>query len=301
MLSYPVGTSTEDIEGGKGLLGLLARLLRPIARLCLANGITFATAVEVLKRAFVQEARAMQPEAPEHGTVSRISTVTGINRREVGRLTKAQLPDPVTKKPLAAELMARWLTDPSLRDAQGLPAALQRTGTGQSFENLSQLVTRDVHPRTILDELLRQGMVRHDLESDEVSLVCDDFIPKADSQQMLAFLSDNVGDHLEAAVDNVTDGNDRHLEQAIFADELSMESVRALQSRIIARWQALREEMVPAITELIESDRKAGRRQDQRIRIGLYSFTALDDSCSKLHKKSRQRRFRTVAQKEARP
>jgi hypothetical protein len=34
----------------------------------------------------------------------------------------------------------------------------------------------------------------------------------------------------------------------------------------------LRDAMVPAITSLIESDRRAGRVQDQRMRIGLYSF-----------------------------
>ena len=70
------------------LFRTLSRLLVPIARLCLANGITFATADEVLKRAFVQEANALQPGAPEHGKVSRISTATGINRREVTRLTQ---------------------------------------------------------------------------------------------------------------------------------------------------------------------------------------------------------------------
>ena len=67
------------------------RLLVPLARLCLAHGITYATAEVALKRAFVQEASALQPGAPEHGMVSRISTATGINRREVTRLTKVCL------------------------------------------------------------------------------------------------------------------------------------------------------------------------------------------------------------------
>lgn len=299
MSPYPVNGAANGEESG--ILSLLARLLQPVARLCIANGITFATVEETLKRAFVHEARALQPDAPEHGTVSRISTATGINRREVTRLTKADIPAAVTRQPRAAEVLARWITDPSLRDREGKPLALKRTGAGQSFEALAQLVTRDVHPRSLLDELIRLGLVQHDETCDQVTLVADDFVPRADLQQMLAFLSDNVGDHLEAAVENVTVGDGRHMEQAIFADELSEESVRALQPRITARWQALREEMVPVITGLIEADRQAGRPQDQRVRIGLYSFTTLDAACKKPQKNRQQRRFRTIAAKEATP
>lgn len=288
-----VGNSEES-----GLLRLLSRLLLPVARLCLANGITFATAGEILKRSFVHEAKALQPGAPEHGMVSRISTATGINRREVTRLTQADIPAAVTKQPLAAEVLARWITDPSLRNQEGVPCVLKRVGAVQSFEALAQLVTRDVHPRSILDELVRLGLVQHDEELDQVALVCTDFVPKADLQQMLAFLSDNVGDHLEAAVENVTVGDGRHLEQAIFADELSAESVKALQPRITAHWQKLREDMVPAIAAFIEADKQAGRPQDQRLRIGLYAFTAADAACKKPQKSRLNRRFRTMAPKE---
>ena len=60
--------------------------------------------------------------------------------------------------------------------------------------------------------------------------------------------------------------------QAVFADELSDESVEELRPLVTGHWQALRDAMVPALTALIEADRPAGRRQDRRVRIGLYSF-----------------------------
>jgi hypothetical protein len=89
----PDGTACNANCEDSALFRTLSRLIRPIARLCLANGITFATAEEFLKRAFVHEAKAIQPEAPEHGMVSRISTVSGLNRREVTRLTKLAAPE----------------------------------------------------------------------------------------------------------------------------------------------------------------------------------------------------------------
>ena len=254
------------------LVGILNRLLIPLARLCLANGITFATVEDVLKRAFVHETISLQPDAPMHGTVSRVSTATGINRREVTRLIKIEAPERQTKPPIAAEIFARWTTDTAWRDHDGAPRELNRQGPAPSFEALAQSITRDIHPRSMLDELIRLGLVHHDKDNDCVSLTRNDFVPIGDSRQMIGFLGGNVGDHLDAAVDNVLHDGCRHLEQAVFADELSVESIEALRPLIMAQWQALREAMVPAITAFIEADRLAGRVQDQRARIGLYSF-----------------------------
>ena len=216
-------TSKSDVAACKincedtALFRALSRLLVPIARLCLANGITFATADEILKRAFVQEANALQPGAPAHGKVSRISTATGINRREVTRLTKLDAPGRATKQPLASEILARWTTDHAYRNLNGEPSALNSLGPAPSFETLAQTITRDVHPRSMLDERIRLDLVSHDKSLDLVSLTRNDFVPRSDAQQMLNFLGDNVGDHLNAAIANVLHDGNSHLEQAVFA------------------------------------------------------------------------------------
>ncbi len=251
---------------------IMSRLLLPLARLCLAHGITFATVEEQLKKAFVKEAEALQPGAPVYGTVSRISTATGLTRREVTRLFKADAPVRSTKPPISTEVFARWTTDAAYRDGDGAPLVLKRQGGEPSFESLAQAITRDVHPRSMLDELVRLGLARFDQELDCVALTGKEFVPRGDGHQLLGLLGDNVGDHLDAAVTNVLQDGGRHHEQAVFADELSRESIKELHPLIVGHWKALREAMVPKIVSLIESDRLAGRAQDQRLRIGLYSF-----------------------------
>jgi len=280
------------------LIRTLHRLLLPLARLCLANGITFATAEEVLKRAFVQEANTLQPTAPEHGKVSRISTVTGINRREVTRLTTSAETELTVKQPLASEILARWTTDPLWRDSDGTPLAIKRQGTALCFEALAQSITRDVHPRSLLDELIRLDMVSFDEGLDLVTLARNNFVPKNDSKQMLNFLSDNVGDHLNAAVNNVLRDGNSHLEQAVFADELSAESLKAFLPEVMTHWNALHEKMIPVLTSLIEADKLAGRTQDQRVRIGLYTFTDTTTESTTSQKSQTARRFRKPASKE---
>jgi hypothetical protein len=295
--SIPEKTVCDSNGEDSVLFRTLSRLIRPIVRLCLANGITFATAEEFLKRAFVQEAKAIQPEAPEHGMVSRISTVSGLNRREVTRLTKLATSECITKQPLASEILARWTTDPSWRDQNGAPLVIKRLGAAPSFETLAHSITRDVHPRSLLDELIRLDLVSHDDCLDLITVTRKDFVPQSDSLQMLDFLGNNVGDHLNAAIANVLHDGKSHLEQAVFADELSAESLEVLRPLIMAQWKELHDKMIPTLTSLIEEDKRAGRTQNQRIRIGLYTFTNSTDSQS-LQKSQTARRFRKTLSKE---
>jgi hypothetical protein len=276
--TYSGGTAAADSI----LDRVLYRLLTPLARLCLKHGISFAIAADKLKQAFVQEAASLRPGATGHGLVSRIATATGINRREVTRLTKAVTPERVAKQPRAAEVIALWATSPLYRAADGRPLALPRQGEPPSFESLARKITRDIHPRSLLDELERLGFVQK-TEDDRLVLVRSDFVPEGDAEQMLSFLSDNVGDHLDAAVSNVLGKEPAHLEQAVFADELSEESVNRLRPLLAARWQELRSSMVPVLADMIEADRKVGRPQNQRIRLGIYSYAEpyTPSSCEK--------------------
>ena len=147
---------------------------------------------------------------------------------------------------------------------------MPRTGPAPSFEALAQSVTRDVHPRSLLDELCRLGLAR--VEGEIVHLVRDSFVPSDDGARMLGFLGTNVGDHLRATVANVLARDPPHLEQAIFADELSAASLAAFRQLMQAQWKALLAATVPALQALIDADRAAGRTADQRVRVGLYTF-----------------------------
>lgn len=269
--SLPLGQPPASTDA-EALMQALAALLAPIAQLAVAKGLPCTAVEELLRKAFVQAARAAHPALSAQRMVSRIATATGLNRREVTRLTQVEA-DRAPRRPLSAELFARWASEPQYRDAQGRPRALARQGAAPSFETLAQSVTRDVHPRSLLDELLRLGLAELDASDDTVSLVHDAFVPRGDTTRMLGFLGQNVGDHLGAAVANVLGDGFRHFEQAVFADELSTGSVAATHATITAQWQALSAALVPQLEALIESDRAAGRVQDQRLRVGLFSYS----------------------------
>lgn len=274
MSSDPPATPacTAGAESGDALDQAVRSLLGPLARLAVARGVPCAAVQSRLRQAFVQAANEAHAALPPHRRVSRIATATGLNRREVTRLTQAaEAPPP--RRPLAAELFARWTSDASYRDARGRPRVLPRQGPAPSFETLARSVTRDVHPRSLLDELLRLGLATADAEADTVRLMREAFVPRGDSGRMLDFLGQNVGDHLGAAVANVLGDGRQHFEQAVFADGLSAQSLDAVRATINRQWQALSAALVPQLDALIQADRAAGRAQDQRLRVGLFSYS----------------------------
>jgi len=229
-----------------------------------------------MRRAFVRAARsACERDRPGHQKdrlTSRISTMTGLTRREVARLEREEAPRPNTSRSRVSDLFARWLADPACRDAEGRVVPIPRQGEHPSFESLANSVTRDVHPRSLLDEMLRQELVLHDAESDHVALRHDAFVPRGQRARMLAFLGDNVGDHLQAAVTNVLGSGSEHFEQALFADELSAESIGKARALIGGQWQHLMKTIAPALMAMMDEDKAQGRPQDRCLRLGLYSW-----------------------------
>ncbi|MFO1272731.1 MAG: DUF6502 family protein [Rubrivivax sp.] len=249
----------------------LKALLEPLARLAVARGLPFSAVEEMMKEAFVQAAGNAHPNLLPHRRVSRISTVTGINRREVTRLVQAAEPARPRGRSLPGEVFAHWLGDPRYRDAAGEPLALPRQGPEPSFETLAQEITRDVHPRSLLDEMLRLKLATLDAATDTVH-AARGAAPLGDIVPMLGFLGDNVGDHFRAAVDNVIGESQPHFEQALFADGVSAETLAWARQVAREQWRALRQQMVPELERRLQADGQAAPPAAGRLRIGMYTF-----------------------------
>jgi len=258
----------RDVE--QALMAAMAQVLQPLARLAVARGLKFPQIQEILKQAFVDQARASDQRASPRD-ISRVATAAGLTRREVTRLSQKQPPARAQRASPATQLFTQWQADRRLSGPRGRPRAIPRTGSAPSFEALARKVTRDVHPRRLLDELLRLGLVEHDTEKDTVRLAKDAFVPDDDQTRMVGFLGHNAGDHLAAAVGNVLGDERRHFEQALFLDELSEESVDAAKKLVMAQWRALTAALVPELEDLSAADLRAGRGA-RRLRIGLFTY-----------------------------
>lgn len=275
-MTAPDDTDPEAQAGASAappaLLAAVRSVLAPLVELAMARGVRYGEFDELVKTVFIEAARQAHAGVPVQRAVSRISASTGINRREVTRLLQAAPSARSRPRSPATEVFARWVSDP-LYQHEGKPMRLPRLGPAPSFEALATSVNRDVRPRSLLEELCRLELARV-ADDDSVSLLKLNFIPSNDEAQMLAFVGANVGDHLRAATENVLSPGVQHLEQALFADELSVRSVEHIRPVVNERWKALVRELAPLLQGLMDEDAAAQRPQDQRLRVGMFAYAA---------------------------
>jgi len=257
----------------QALLAAMGHLLKPFAKLGLAKGVPIQAIEELVRHAYVDAAKqACAGDNPERLT-SRISTMTGLTRREVGRIQQTATPELPVTRTAATDLLTYWTTHTGYLDKKKKPLEIPRQGPAPSFEALAASVTKDVHARSLLAEMIRLNLVTHRKATDTVELLEDIFVPNGDWAQMVGFLGVNVGDHLEAAVTNVLGDGHQHFEQALFADELSVESLTQAKTLISTQWRHLITTLGPELQALMDADQAAHRPQDQAVRIGLYALS----------------------------
>lgn len=250
-----------------------AVLLAPVARWLLRSGISYGAFAGMLKTVFVDAARAELERGGVQPTYSALSVLSGVHRKDVRAIEEApRSPASVPPRgvPLSSQVYTRWLTARRYRSRDGQPRALPRSGAGITFESLAREVSVDVHPRTVMDELLRLGLVT--LEGDLLIPVSTSFLPSRRLDELTALFAANAGDHMAAAVHNLTTDAPRYLEQSVFADGLSAASVEQLHELAREAWQEAFETMVKEAGKRVAADERTPEGEQQRMRFGVYFY-----------------------------
>ena len=138
------------------LLDAIARVLKPLVRILLRNGVPSDALTELVRKVYVDVASTEFRLAGKRQTQSRISVLTGLNRKEVARLTRTiadEAPQPESRRNRAAHVLSAWLRDPDFCDRKGDPLDLPLTGA-VSFTELVKRHSGDMKPRAVADELI---------------------------------------------------------------------------------------------------------------------------------------------------
>lgn len=220
----------------EALLRAAVELMRPLVRRLLAQGVPFGTLERRLRELYVQVADAEFRLEDRPQTDSRVSVLTGINRKEVHRIRKA---DPVERGPssfqrnFAASLVTRWMTDPRTSD-RGRPRPLPYIADeGPSFVELARETTVDLRPRALLDTLLGSGAATID-ERDVVTLTKEAYTPARGRPEALAMLAEDPPELLETMLYNVLgEGEGTRLQQKVAYDNLGADGLARLRRTLV--------------------------------------------------------------------
>jgi hypothetical protein len=139
----------------------IIRLLTPLIRILLRNGIPYGTFAELTKWIYVDMASKEFGIARKKPTDSRVSIITGLTRKEVKRLKDIAKPGDLgaaERYNRAARVIGGWLKDSNYIDDKGISREMPFEGD-LSFSSLVKTYSGDIPPRAILDELTNAGVV----------------------------------------------------------------------------------------------------------------------------------------------
>jgi hypothetical protein len=231
----------------QGLYTAVFKLLRPLARALLRNGVPYGVFADLAKRAFVDVAMNDFEVPGKKPTVSRASTITGLSRKEIKRLMEIEDDDDrdmVTRYNRAARVVYGWVHDKTYGSSDGQTADLEfenANSDGPSFSTLVKSYSGDVPPRAILDELVKVGVAEKTSDG-KIRLLARAYIPQHGELEKLALLGRDVAGLISTMDQNIHGDNENpYFQRKVYYDNLPQEAIPKLQALLADRGQELLE------------------------------------------------------------
>ena len=268
------------------LSSVIASLLRPLVGLLLRNGMSFKAFSEVARRVFVEVGMREMGIPGRKQTVSRVSILTGLSRKEVQRQLAAKSPDDGSESHerynRAARVIAGWVRDREFTDPSGAPLALKNSGADSSFARLVKRYSGDVPARAVLDELVNVGAVEKGGD-DEVRLVARAYVPRASERDKLDILGSDVADLIATIDHNLRQGvADPRFQRKVMYDNLPEGVIQEFRALSAGQSQALLEQLDKWLSQR-DRDINPGANGGGRMRAGVGIYYFEEDLASQEH------------------
>ena len=255
-----------------GVLAACRRMLGPIVRILLRNGVSWREFAELTKEAYVDVARQDYGVQGRPTNVARVAMMTGLSRREVSRLRDAieghSAPPLLSTNRISAVLSA-WHVDPEFIESDGSPSVLTESGDERSLEALLTRYAGDLPHGAFIKELLQLGLIEKTpsgyraLKRDYLRQPSD---PDLLNQAAVAF-SDH-GETLAFNVDAEREGSAR-FERMATTDFLSPADLNEFHTFVAQKGQETLEEVDAWLSAHASTDKESGK-SGVRAGVGMY-------------------------------
>ncbi len=260
----------------KRLTDSVVKLLRPLVRILLRYGISYGEFAELARWVFVNVADKDFTIAGRKQTISRISVITGLNRKDVTRLIKTNIHAGKETSVVinrAGRVISGWVKDEIYHDSKGVPAALPLDGKNNSFAELVKQYSGDMPVRAVLDELLRIEAVKKN-DDNTVSLLTRAYIPKNIDAEKISILGADAADLIFTIDHNLGEqGEPPFFQRKVVYDNIPFESVAAFREVSAAEGQHLLEKLDVILSgqdrDYNPAIKGSGRK---RLGVGIYYF-----------------------------
>jgi hypothetical protein len=186
------------------LSAAVLKLLRPLVRVLLRHGMAYGTFAELARKAYVEEGFALSGESGKRATVSSVSALTGLTRKETKRLRELRLVDDEASSQRysrAIRVISGWTGDPRFQTAAGEPAVLPMDGKTASFSTLVKEFSGDIPPAAMLSVLESSGTVA--VTEQGIVLQEKAYIPSATPLEKINILGTDVAELIDTIGHNL--------------------------------------------------------------------------------------------------
>lgn len=256
----------------KTLVAATATILRPLIRVLLRYGVGFSVFSDLAKRIYIDVAEVDFPLPGKKQTASRISTMTGLSRKEVARVQRiaTKLPEQeFLQLNRASRVVAAWIHDKRYCDSKSNPLEIAYDeGQSISFVNLAKQYAGDVTARTIADELLHLGMLTTTAQG-KLKLNAKSSHPGREQLHRLARMGEDVADLIRTLDYNAENPNRTHVQRCVSFHDVDEECLEQVHALLIPQAQRSFEHVQSTLQGHI---RRAKSGKKYRIGFGMYYF-----------------------------
>jgi len=269
-----------DSQHKTKLVRALVSMLRPLIRICLRHEVTNAEFSELVRLTYVEVAYEQYNIPEVEMSLSRAAVLTGLSRKEVGRLRELlKHSDALIKQSpnRAQRVVHGWMNDKEFTDDNGLPLTLliKQKKRGKEYGSFVSLVKRysgDVTYGAILDELNRTGVTEQPDEN-TVALVNYAYVPHQDDLENVRVVTTSVADHFETGLHNLdAEAQNKRYQRQVLYSHIDASFVAQLQATISAKAQKLLESLNTDLSDAKEKSKTMGNENLKRVGFGMYYF-----------------------------
>lgn len=257
-------------------LQFIKTCLRPMVRILVKNKVEFKSIVNLLRELYILEGESYIEKTSNNsrGKISSIAYQTGLDRREVSALLKDKDKNnnhTEVARSREGNILDHWISNQPFCDEHGKPKPLKRSGSGLSFEMLTQRFGKNISHGPILESLINAKCV--DIIDGKVHLISKAFIPSEPvSVAKIEIAANSIKRLTSTIAHNFDHENNTNFQRNLYSIKIPKKDISSFKQDITLMMKDLYKNTIIPKFEEIEDKYASINVPKNQCRVGLGFF-----------------------------
>lgn len=247
---------TMDESPKRGLLAAYARLLGPLIRILIRNGVPFDEFSKIAKQTYVEVAAKDFRVGETTSSEPRLSILTGLEAtevREINESFRSSSEEKTNTLDGIVRVLAAWHTDSNFTGPYGLPIELKfEDQSSINFARLAKENFSSIDPKDLLNKLIEVGLVT-ETEQGWFKVLARNYRPEGSAPDGLEHLARTLSDMVNTLDHNSLEDNasKRLFERQVYTEDgIRAEDLPRFQAFASSKASVLLDEIDNWLTQL---------------------------------------------------